>query len=353
MSRFWTARTAALTPYVPGEQPATTGLIKLNTNEHPMPPSQVAIDAMAAISGDALRRYPDPTSRKLRLAIADSENLELEQVFVGNGSDEVLATVFMALLAEGPALTVPDITYSFYPVWAKLYQVALRTIPLKDDFTLDVEALCKAPGPVLIANPNAPTGIALSRDEIRRILESDRDRLLIVDEAYFGFGAETAAPLIDDYDNLLITRTLSKSHALAGLRLGYALGNATLIEGLVRVKDSFNSYPVDVIAERVAEVAVGDRAWLQEAGSKVAAWRDELRAGLEALGFEVLASRANFVFARHPQYEGRVLFDALRAKNIIVRRWDKPRLTQWLRITVGTPDQNQALLDALRQQCPE
>ena len=350
MSRFWTPRTAGLTPYIPGEQPATSGLIKLNTNEHPLPPSQAATDVLATIGGDLLRRYPDPTSKALRRAIAHAEGLAEAQVFVGNGSDEVLATAFMALLADGPAVTVPDITYSFYPVWAQLYQVPLTTSPLREDFTLDVDALCEASGPILLANPNAPTGIALPSDEICRIAEANRDRLIIVDEAYYGFGADTAAPLVDDYDNLLVTRTLSKSHALAGLRLGYALAQAPLIEGLIRVKDSFNSYPIDVIAERVAEAAVADRGWLHDAGTRVAAWRGDLSDALRAMDFEVLPSQANFVFARHPHHGGSGLFNGLREQAILVRRWDKPRLEDWLRITVGTPEQNKALLGALKTQ---
>lgn len=350
MSRFWTPRTAELTPYIPGEQPANPGLIKLNTNEHPLPPSAAAVGVLSTVEGDGLRRYPDPTSRALRGAIASAEGLTADQVFVGNGSDEVLATAFMALLAEGPAVTVPDITYSFYPVWARLYQVPLTTRPLREDFTLDLDALCEASGPVLLANPNAPTGIALTRDEIDRLVAANRDRLVIVDEAYYGFGAETAAPLVNEYDNLLVTRTLSKSHALAGLRLGYALAQASLIEGLVRVKDSFNSYPIDVIAERVAAAAVEDADWLREAGQRVAAWREQLSDGLIAMGFEVLPSQANFVFTRHPRHVGDALFRGLRERDILVRRWDKPRLSEWLRITVGTPEQNEALLAGLRAQ---
>jgi len=261
MSRFWSDKTRDLAPYTPGEQPRVDGLIKLNTNEHPLAPSQLAIAAISAAISARLRHYPDPESPQLRLAIAEREGLALEQVFVGNGSDEVLAHIFAALLSGSEAINVPDITYSFYPVWAKLTGIDCCSRPLADDFSIDVDTLRHIQGPILLANPNAPTGIALDLETIEDLVLTNTERLVVIDEAYYGFGGATAAPLLERADNLLITRSFSKSHALAGLRVGYALGSAELIEGLVRVKDSFNSYPLDVLAQAGAEAAIRDGEW--------------------------------------------------------------------------------------------
>lgn len=347
MSRFWSQVTRDLHPYVPGEQPRGADIIKLNTNEHPLAPSGKALAAMAAVSPDQLRRYPDPECSALRAAIADVEGLSPDQVFVGNGSDEVLAHVFQALLSHCSDLTAPDITYSFYPVWAQLYRLTLTPVPVTEDFRVDVDALCRQPGSVLIANPNAPTGIALDLDALKTLLSSNTNRLVVVDEAYFGFGAETAAQLISDYDNLVVTRSLSKSHALAGLRVGYALAQPALIEGLVRVKDSFNSYPLDAIAQAGARAAIEDREWMTHSADTVRRNRETLSAALEALGFSVCPSQANFVFARHLDHSGEALFEHLRQNHILVRRWDKPRISEHLRITIGTAEQCQALIDCL------
>ena len=347
MSAFWSDVTRQLHPYIPGEQPKLSNLIKLNTNEHPLPPSAAVLQAIRAIEPDALRRYPDPDSIALRSAIAGQTGLAIDEVFVGNGSDEVLAHVFQALISSSTVFSAPDITYSFYPVWAQLYRMQLNEIPLLDDFHIDVPAMCAAPGPLLFANPNAPTGIALSIEQLEQLVASDRQRLVVVDEAYFGFGATSAVSLLAGYDNLLVTRSLSKSHGLAGLRLGYALGSKPLIQGLVRVKDSFNSYPIDAIAQAAALAAVEDVSWLQQASTAVSYTREQLSRGLAKLGFEVLPSSANFVFCRHSSVSGKAIFDALRAQGIIIRRWDKPRIDDYLRITVGTDDQSEALLAAL------
>ncbi len=349
MSRFWNRRAAALTPYIPGEQPRVEGLVKLNTNEHPLPPSPKALSALDRISGDALRRYPDPHSSTLRAAVAAAEGVAPDRVFVGNGSDEVLALVFMALLEAQTPLTIPAITYSFYPVWAQLCDITLNKLPLREDFSIDLDALKKAPGPVLIANPNAPTGLALSETEVAALAASQPDRLVVVDEAYFGFGADSAVPLTRQFDNLLVTRTLSKSHALAGLRVGFAIGQPALIEGLIRVKDSFNSYPVDLIAQQVATAAIQDSAWFHDASAQVVNWREALRDSLLALGFECLESRANFLFVQHQKLDGETIFGALRERKVLVRRWSKPNIENWLRITVGNGEENAALVAALQQ----
>ena len=348
MSAFWSDVTRQLHPYVPGEQPKIAHLIKLNTNEHPLPPSAAALQAIREIDPDALRRYPDPDSVALRTSIARQAGLAIEEVFVGNGSDEVLAHVFQALITSSSVFSAPDITYSFYPVWAQLYRVRLNEVPLRADFHVDVPAMCAAPGPLLLANPNAPTGIALSIEQLEQLVASDRQRLVVIDEAYFGFGASSAVCLLADYDNLLITRSLSKSHSLAGLRLGYALGSRWLIEGLVRVKDSFNSYPIDAVAQSAALAAVEDGIWLKEASEAVSRARAGLSQALKKLGFEVLPSSANFVFCRHESVSGEAIFDALRARNIIIRRWNKPRINDHLRITVGTEAQCDALIAALK-----
>ena len=350
MSRFWTKTVSGLTPYIPGEQPASHSLLKLNTNEHALPPSDAVMEAIRSSQAEQLRRYPDPTAKGLREAIAQVESLAPDQVFVGNGSDEVLAHIWLSLLAGRPVQTL-DTTYGFYPVWAQLYQSALTEVPVLADFSVDVEALMASEQAVVLANPNAPTGLALSREEIERLLADSPDRLVIVDEAYYGFGADTVAPLIDRYDNLIVSRSLSKSHALAGLRVGYALAHQDLIEGLNRVKDSFNSYPLDVVAQSAAKVAILDTLWQEQSAAVITESRKRMTEGLEVLGFEVLPSSANFLFIRHRAISGRKLFDGLRQHDILVRRWDKPRVEQWLRITVGTVAQTESLLAACAPLC--
>ena len=348
MSRFWLDKIADLEPYVPGEQPASDTLIKLNTNEHALPPADAVLTAVRDITGDQLRRYPDPTADGLRSAIAATESVSPEQVFVGNGSDEVLAHLWFAFL-KGQRVQTLDTTYGFYPVWAALYDADLTEVPVLDDFSVDLDALNNDDAAVVLANPNAPTGRALTRDEIAVLVESNRDRLVVVDEAYFGFGAETAVPLVAGHDNLIVTRSLSKSHALAGMRVGYAIAQAELIEGLNRVKDSFNSYPLDAIAQAAATAAIEDRQWLEEASQSVRDVREVMSTGLEALGFEVLPSEANFIFIQHNTLPGKHIFDALRARDILVRRWDKQRIENWLRVSVGTAAQAEQLLVVMRE----
>jgi histidinol-phosphate aminotransferase len=345
MSRFWTTTVSDLTPYVPGEQPASQSLLKLNTNEHALPPSEVVMTAIRACQAEQLRRYPDPTAQALRETIAQKESLTPGQVFVGNGSDEVLAHIWLSLLAERSVQTL-DTTYGFYPVWAQLYHSTLTEVPVLADFSVDVDALMASEHAVVLANPNAPTGLALTRQEVERLLAGNPNRLHIIDEAYYGFGADTVAPLINEYDNVIVSRSLSKSHALAGLRVGYALAHQDLIEGLNRVKDSFNSYPLDAVAQAAAEVAICDASWQAQSVAVVAESRSKMTEGLEALGFEVLPSSANFVFIQHRTLSGRSVFDGLRQQDILVRRWDKPRVENWLRITVGTLAQTDTLLAA-------
>ena len=351
MSRYWSDIVHQLTPYVPGEQPKVDGLVKLNTNECPYGPSEAVLAAIAAESGDALRLYPDPQSTALRQAIAAHHGLRVEQVFVGNGSDEVLAHAFMALLRHEAPLLHPDISYSFYPVYARLYDIATREIPLADDFAIRVDDYLGAGpnGGIVLPNPNAPTGIALPLAELRRLLDGNPDSVVVVDEAYVDFGAESAATLIDAYPQLLVVRTLSKSRALAGLRVGYALGQAELIDALTRVKDSFNSYPLDRLAQAGARAAIEDLAWFESTRARIIATRERMSAALQALDAEVLPSHANFVFARWPGRDGAELAAALRERRILVRQFRQPaRIADFLRISVGTDAQTDALLQALQ-----
>ena len=348
MSRFWIDKISNLKPYVPGEQPTSDTLIKLNTNEHALPPAESVLAALKSASGEALRRYPDPTASALRSAISAAESVPPDHIFVGNGSDEVLAHLWFALL-KGRRVQTLDTTYGFYPVWAGLYDADLTEVPVLDDFSVDLDALKNSDAAVVLANPNAPTGRALKRDDIASLVDSNRDRLVVIDEAYFGFGAETAVPLVAGHDNLIVTRSLSKSHALAGMRVGYAIAQADLIEGLSRVKDSFNSYPLDAVAQAAAKAAIEDRQWFKQASQSVRDVRDVMGAGLEAIGFEVLPSHGNFIFTQHRSLPGKHIFDALRARDILVRRWDKQRIENWLRISVGTMSQAEQLLVVMRE----
>jgi histidinol-phosphate aminotransferase len=348
MSRFWIDKISSLKPYVPGEQPTSDTLIKLNTNEHALPPAESVLAALKSTSGEALRRYPDPTASALRSAISAAESVPPDHIFVGNGSDEVLAHLWFALL-KGRRVQTLDTTYGFYPVWAGLYDADLTEVPVLDDFSVDLDALKNSDAAVVLANPNAPTGRALKRDDIASLVDSNRERLVVIDEAYFGFGAETAVPLVAGHDNLIVTRSLSKSHALAGMRVGYAIAQADLIEGLSRVKDSFNSYPLDAVAQAAAKAAIEDRQWFKQASQSVRDVREAMGAGLEAIGFEVLPSHGNFIFTQHRSLPGRQVFEALRARDILVRRWDKQRIENWLRISVGTMSQAEQLLVVMRE----
>jgi len=347
MSRFWSALTHRLSPYTPGEQPRMADLVKLNTNEHPMGPSPRALEAIRAEAADSLRLYPDPQATALRQTLAAYHGVNPDQVFVGNGSDEVLAHAFAALLKQDGPLLFPDITYSFYPVYCRLFDIAFETVPLDAAMGVRISDYRRRCGAIILANPNAPTGTALSRAQIAALLDEHTDIPVVIDEAYVDFGAESAVPLAASHPNLLVVQTLSKSRALAGLRVGYAIGDAALVEGLNRVKDSFNSYPLGRPAQAGAVAAIKDEAYFQQGRSYVIAGRERLTAGLTRLGFEVLPSSANFVFARHPGHEGKVLAAQLRERAIIVRHFNAPRISDYLRITVGTIEQIEKLLTAL------
>jgi len=326
-------------------------LVKLNTNENPYPPSPLALEAMRAVVGEGLRLYPDPNSDALRATIAQVHGVGAEQVFVGNGSDEVLAHAFLGLLKQDAPILFPDITYSFYPVYCRLYQIEYRELPLDDGFSIRIDDYLKRPnGGIIFPNPNAPTGRLLPLAEIERLLQGNPDAVVVIDEAYIDFGGESAVPLVQRYPQLLVVHTLSKSYSLAGLRVGYAIGQAELIQALTRVKDSFNSYPLDRFAQAGAAASMADRDWFDDCRNKVIASRTRLVAALAELGFSVLPSGANFVFARHPAFAGADLAAALRERGIIVRHFSKPqRIDPFLRITVGTDPQCDELLVALRE----
>ena len=340
MSRFWSQLVSTLDPYVPGEQPRIQNLVKLNTNEHPYGPSPRVIAAISRECDATLRLYPDPTSLALRQAIARRESLDAEQVFVGNGSDEVLAHAFQALLKQDRPLLYPDITYSFYPVYCGLYQIAHRTIALDAALAIRPEDYLQGDaGGIIFPNPNAPTGRGLALDAVERVVAGNPDVVVVIDEAYVDFGGQSATSLIDRYPNLLVVQTMSKSRSLAGLRVGFAMGHPDLIQGLDRVKNSFNSYPLDRLAQAGAVAAIEDEAYFQQTRCAVMQTRDVLIDGLGALGFEVLPSMANFVFASHPRRPAVEIAAALRERGIIVRHFRQPRIANYLRITVGTDQQ--------------
>jgi histidinol-phosphate aminotransferase len=350
MCKFWSDIVHKLTPYVPGEQPKLDNLVKLNTNENPYGPSPKVIEALKLEAADSLRLYPDPNSDALKVAIADTYHLSPKQVFVGNGSDEVLAHVFQALLKHSRPLLFPDITYSFYPVYCGLYDIDFQTIPLAADFTINIDDYDQPNGGIIFPNPNAPTGIPLALAKIEKLLQVNTQSVLVIDEAYVDFGTESAVGLLNKYPNLLVVHTLSKARSLAGLRVGYALGHSDLIEALIRVKDSFNSYPIDRFASAGAIAAMQDAAYFEKTCNLVISTRHTLVRDLVNLGFEVMPSGANFIFAKHKIKNGAELAAQLREKNIIVRHFKNPsRISQYLRITIGTDTQSNALINALTE----
>lgn len=349
--RFWSPEVRDLEPYVPGEQPKIQNLLKLNTNENPYPPSPKVVDAVQAVlthQADALRLYPDPDATVLKQAIAKQQNVDVSQVFVGNGSDEVLAHIFKAFFIQQEPILYPDITYSFYPVYSQFFGVQTKQIPLNEKFEIDISDYEQENGGIIITNPNAPTSIALGLDKIEQVLKANPNRVIVIDEAYVDFGAESAVELISRYENLVVCQTTSKSRSLAGLRVGFAIGQAHLIAALEAVKNSFNSYPIDRFAIAAAVASFEDQDYFQEQCEKVIASREKLVANLTELGFNVLPSKANFIFATHSLHDAAQLAEKLREQGIIVRYFNKPRINQFLRITIGTDEQNQRLVDTLK-----
>jgi histidinol-phosphate aminotransferase len=345
---LWSDFVKNLEPYVPGEQPKNLDLLKLNTNENPYGPSPKALAAIKGALSDDLRLYPPPGADQFKAAIADYYDLMTNQVFVGNGSDEVLAHIFNGLLHHELPVLFPDITYSFYPVYCGLYDIAYETVALDDELCICVDDYRRPNGGIVIANPNAPTGRLLTLAEIEQIVQSNPDSVVVVDEAYIDFGGQSAATLIDQYKNLLVVQTLSKSRSMAGLRLGFAIGNNQLVEALERVKNSFNSYPLDRLAIAGGVAAFADKDYFKDVCARIINTRAMLVEQLLGLGFDVIPSAANFVFVRHPDYEGMDLASRLRDKDIIVRHFSQPRIAQYLRITIGTDRQVTHLVDVLK-----
>lgn len=350
--RFWSPEVRELEPYVPGEQPKIQNLLKLNTNENPYPPSPKVVEAVQEVlheQADVLRLYPDPDATVLKQAIAKQQNIDVSQVFVGNGSDEVLAHIFKAFFLQDEPILYPDITYSFYPVYSQFFGTKTKEIPLNENFEIDVRDYTQPNGGVIITNPNAPTSIALSLAEIEQVLQANPDRVVVIDEAYVDFGAESAVSLINRYENLVVCQTTSKSRSLAGLRVGFAIAQTHLIAALEAVKNSFNSYPIDRFAIAAAVASFEDQAYFEEQCQKVITSREKLVRDLTELGFNVLPSKANFIFATHSQHDAGQLAQKLREQGIIVRYFNKPRINQFLRITVGTNEQNARLVQTLKQ----
>ncbi|MFC6672339.1 histidinol-phosphate transaminase [Marinobacterium aestuariivivens] len=347
MSKYWSDAIRQLVPYVPGEQPKEQQIVKLNTNENPYPPSPKVMQALQSFDLERLRLYPDPDAGRLKQALADHHGVSRDRVFVGNGSDEVLAHSFMAFFRQPQPLLMPDISYSFYDVYCNLYGIEHRRIPLRDDFSIALEDYDQGNGGIIFANPNAPTGRALDLDQIERLLKRNTESLVLVDEAYVDFGAESAVSLTGRYDNLLVVQTFSKSRSLAGLRIGFAIGHPALIEGLERVKNSFNSYPLDMLAISAGVAAIEDDAYFRDTTARIVATRDWTTGELEALGFRVVPSRTNFLFASHRYLEAAELMGYLRANGLLVRHFSRPLIDNHLRISIGTDAEMQQLVRTL------
>ncbi|MDR0456452.1 MAG: histidinol-phosphate transaminase [Treponema sp.] len=354
MSVFWNSRIQKLSPYIPGEQPMDGQLIKLNTNENPYPPSPKVIEAIQNAAGERLRLYPDPECTTFREAAAARFGVKPQQIFAGNGSDEILAFAFGAFFESGAKaapILFPDISYSFYPVYAGLWDIPYRTIALTKDFSININDYKIPFGGVIFPNPNAPTGVALPLDDILSLAEylEKQGKVLVVDEAYIAFGAQSAVPYIEKYSNLLTVHTFSKSASLAGLRCGFAIGNEKLIEGLCRVRDSFNSYTVDLLALTGAAAAVSDTAYYDEINRRVVATRERAAQTLSGLGFTVLPSSANFLFIKPPRISGAEFFAALRQRGILARHFNKERIADFVRVSIGTDADMEKVLRACRE----
>jgi len=349
LTNLWSRGIADITPYVPGEQPQGDGWIKLNTNENPYSPSPSAVAAMMTACQARMPLYPDPTSLELRKTLARRFGVSVESTFVGNGSDEILAFAFRAFFQRDGELLFPDVTYSFYPVYARFWGIPFRTIPLRGDYTIDPADYQGSASGIVLPNPNAPTAIALHRGQLQELAQAHPECVVLVDEAYVDFGAESAIPLLETCPNIVVVQTLSKSWSLAGLRVGFAIAHPTLIHALERVRDSFNSYTVDRIAQLGAAAALSDDSWFQETTRKIIATRERFVAGLLDLGIETLPSSANFVFAAHPEWSAQEFLAKLREHRVLVRAFKGPRLDRHVRITIGTDMQMDGVLAILRK----
>lgn len=344
----WRDNLIRIEAYTAGEQPNKTDFIKLNANENPYPPSPKVMEAVHGFDTGKLKKYPSANAVPLVNALAKRYGLAPQNIFVGNGTDDVLSLCFRAFFNSDKPIIFPDITYSFNTVWCSILNIPYKTIPVDDNFNIDPNDYARENGGVVIANPNAPTSIGRGLDFIRGILDVNRDSVVIVDEAYVDFGGTTALPLLNEYDNLVITRTFSKSRSLAGMRLGWAMAGEELISAAFSAKDSMNSYPVDSIAQAAGVAAVEDEEYFQSTLKKVIAVRERLAKELRAMGFQLPDSRTNFLFATHPRYSAQEIFEYLKTRDIYVRWFNKPRINNYLRITVGTDDEADALISSLK-----
>lgn len=349
MSKFWSEAVRALKPYVPGEQPQDMQYIKLNTNENPYPPSPRVLARIKELTDENLRRYPDPDGTELRDTIADYYSVKRSNIFVGNGSDEILALAFYALFQQGQPLLFSDITYSFYDVYCNFFGIRYEQIPLNDEFRIVPEDYIRPNGGIILANPNALTGHLLESDQIESLLKQNTEVAVLVDEAYIDFGGRSAIPLIERYPNLLVIQTFSKSRSLAGLRVGFAIGDSGLIQGLERAKNSFNSYPLDRLALAGASAAIKDEAYFRDTSKKVIETRRKVITALEGLDFEVVPSHANFICVRHQRARAADLYRQLKEKGILVRYFSAPRVDNFLRVTIGTDAEMGSFIDALKE----
>ena len=347
MSKYWNETVQNIEPYVPGEQPRDKKYVKLNTNENPYPPCPNAIEAMKNAVNSDLKLYPDPTCKELVETIADYYDLQPNEVFVGNGSDEILAFTFMAFFSRNKKLLFPDISYSFYEVYANLFNLDYDLVKLDEEFSIPLEEMKNKNASVIFPNPNAPTGKFVEVGEIKKLLESNIDNIVVIDEAYVDFGGESMVKYIKDYPNLLVIQTLSKSRSLAGIRGGFALGQKHLIEGLNRIKNSMNSYTLDRVALAGFKAAFSDEEYFNKTRKKIMYTREDTVKKLKELGFKVIDSKSNFVFASHKTVKGQYIYDELKKKGVLVRHFNKDRIDDYLRITIGTPEEMAILIEKL------
>ena len=346
---LWKNNLRDIEPYIPGEQPQDSDIIKLNTNESPFAPSPMAAEAIKNTDTDSLRKYPSFVCPELKAALMENYPVKADELFLGNGSDEVIALCFMAFFNSDKPVLFPDVTYSFYPVWCNLYNIPFETVPLDDNFKIRKEDYYKPNGGIVITNPNAPTGIYMPLDELEDIIQHNQDVIVIVDEAYIDFGGVSAIDLIHKYNNLVVVQTYSKSRNLAGIRVGYAAMQSELTAALEAVKNSFNSYTLNTLSQNAAAASALDKEYFEKCTAAIKENRAYTTAELAALGFETLPSSANFVFSTHPKYAAKDIFEYLKSKKIYVRYFNKPRINEYLRITIGTKDEMTAMINALKE----
>lgn len=348
MKDEWKKNLRSIEPYVPGEQSKEKDIVKINANENPYPPSPKAIEAMRNFNAEKLRFYPNANATDLKQALADYYNVGIENVFLGNGSDDVIALAFQAFFNSDLPIVYPDITYSFYPVWCRLFNIPYKNYPLDDNFRINVEDYREKNGGVVIPNPNAPTSLCEDLDFIRTLLDYNQDSVVIIDEAYVDFGGASSIPLINKYENLLVTGTFSKSRSLAGMRIGFAIGSKALISVLEAVKNSYNSYTIDALSIAMGTASVLDDEYFKETCGKVIATRERVTVELRELGFKVLDSKANFIMATHNDYSMKDMFEYLKTKKVFIRYFSLPRIEKYVRISIGTDDEMNRFLDEVK-----